>query len=76
MSVFDENRTQCEYCGKYINHWEQSSNDLHDSAECTAELTKHYNKLKDMIDEINGIEMEMKNKNDYLLDLQYTLADI
>lgn len=60
MSVFDENREICKKCGKRINHWDQSSNDLHASGQC---ITPKDDKQSPV-------------PRAYLLDLDITLADI
>lgn len=115
MSVFDENRTKCTHCGDYINHWEQSSNDFHDTGICAEAKRKKEQKLAERIAEMNRlttalrlvehfevklpnfddnyilekaakegtlriypatIRWELAKDYDYLLDLEYTLADI
>jgi hypothetical protein len=72
MSVFDEIREKCPKCNGRINHWDQTSCDVHDSGECVTILRnywEHSSCLKTPIKSTNGVP-------DYLLDLDYTLADI
>lgn len=86
MSVFDENRDRCTICGDYVNHWDWSDNDLHNSGKCVEAKRKKEEELAKRIAEMNRLttllrlaerfEGKLPKDYDYLLDLEYTLADI
>jgi len=86
MSVFDENRTKCTHCGDYINHWDQSSNDYHNTGICAEAKRKKEQKILERMNEIGRLttairlaerfEGKLPKDYDYLLDLEHTLADI
>lgn len=71
MSVFDENRSKCRYCGGYINHWDWDDNILHESRECLQSIEKLCKRKN-----IHEISKSLGSSYDYLLDLDHTLADI
>jgi hypothetical protein len=79
MSVFDENRSRCNHCDGYINHWDWSDNEFHDTKRCLIDKQIRESKIAKLKEVIYNLQKQIKDeeeKGDYLLDLDHTLADI
>jgi len=64
MSVFNEHREICVFCGDRVNRWDYNDVILHMDRACL----KPFNNVKKTIK--NPVPI------DYITDLSYTLADV